>query len=129
MQVRVEPFLGEVPSWKLCLQGESTALAKLPVDQIEAEVLSILQSLPHAVQDATHIHTHHDGVVISPRAQDVELELGRVMVWHDIVTAEVGTEACLRRLQQGFPSPTRIGCVQVRPDGFGAGPSSTAMWD
>jgi hypothetical protein len=48
-QIQVESFQGQMPAWKLCLQGESNALVKLSNDQAEADVLAVLRSLPQSV--------------------------------------------------------------------------------
>jgi hypothetical protein len=43
----------------------------------------------------------------------VKLEVGQVKVWHKLITVEIGTEARLRQLQQGLPSPVLIGRAQA----------------
>jgi hypothetical protein len=45
--------------------------------------------------------------------QDVELEVGQVKVLHKLITVEIGTEARLRQLQHGLPSPVLIGRAQA----------------
>lgn len=43
----------------------------------------------------------------------MKLEVGQVKVWHKLITVEIGTEARLRQLQQGLPSPVLIGRAQA----------------
>jgi hypothetical protein len=96
VQVYAEPFFGKLQLQKLCLQGDSTALAELPHDLLEDLLLFNVGLRQEVSKDA------------------LRMELGRIQVWHDVVTVEVGNETRLRRLQQDVHWPVGIEGVQVR---------------